>query len=80
VGAFHQGHKSVGAVHGRQGTNIRFDTALTRVFLASQFDLEPRDVVYVATTGFAKYNAVISQILPTVTTVFQLSELHNLTK
>jgi len=36
--------------------------------------------VYVATTGFAKYNAVISQILPTVTTVFQLSELHNLNK
>ena len=52
----------------------------TNVFLASQFDLEPRDVVYVATTGFAKYNAVISQILPTVTTVFQLSELHNLNK
>ena len=52
----------------------------TNVFLASQFDLEPRDVVYVATTGFAKYNAVISQILPTVTTVFQLSELHNLSK
>lgn len=52
----------------------------TNVFLASQFDLEPRDVVYVASTGFAKYNAVISQILPTVTTVFQLSELHNLNK
>lgn len=50
------------------------------VFLASQFHLQPRDVVYVEQTGFAKYNAVISQILPTVTTVFELSELHNLNK
>ncbi len=50
------------------------------VFLASQFQLDPRDVVYVESTGFAKYNAVISQILPTVTTVFELAELKNLTK
>lgn len=50
------------------------------VFLASQFHLDPRDVVYVESTGFAKYNAVISQILPTVTTVFELAELKNLTK
>ncbi|HEU0196346.1 MAG TPA: polysaccharide biosynthesis/export family protein [Nevskiaceae bacterium] len=50
------------------------------VFLAGQFDLDPRDVVYVKSTGFSKYNAVIAQILPTVTTVFELAELKTLTK
>ena len=47
------------------------------VLLASQFDLEPRDVVYVSETAFAQYNSIISQLLPTVTTIF---ELHQLTK
>ncbi|MBY8965064.1 polysaccharide biosynthesis/export family protein [Algiphilus sp. NNCM1] len=40
--------------------------------LADQFQLEPRDVIYVSATGFAKYNRIIRQILPTVSTFFQL--------
>lgn len=50
------------------------------VFLATQFQLEPSDVVYVEATGFAKYNSVIAQILPTVTTLFQLASLKRLTE
>lgn len=48
------------------------------VFLAGQFRLRPRDVVYVKATDFYKYNSIIAQILPTVTTVFQLAELNHL--
>lgn len=47
----------------------------TGVFLAGHFELEPRDVVYVANTLFARYNDVINQILPTVSTVFQIDRL-----
>lgn len=43
--------------------------------LADRFELLPRDVVYVASTGFARYNRVIQQILPTVSTLFQLDRL-----
>lgn len=69
------------ATPGQPSTIYALDLSkAANVFLASQFHLDPRDVVYVESTGFAKYNAVISQILPTVTTVFQLAELKNLTK
>jgi polysaccharide biosynthesis/export protein len=44
------------------------------VLLASQFPLRPRDVVYVQATEFAQYNAVINQLLPTITAVFELTE------
>jgi len=44
------------------------------VLLASQFPLQPRDVVYVQATEFAQYNSVINQLLPTITAVFELSE------
>jgi polysaccharide export outer membrane protein len=47
------------------------------VLLASQFRLQPRDVLYVKATAFAQYNAIIADLLPTVTTIF---ELHQLTK
>ena len=50
------------------------------VLMASAFQLEPRDVVYVPTTAFSQYNSVISELLPTVTTIFQLLEIHRLTK
>lgn len=43
--------------------------------LADRFLLKPRDVVYVAATGFARYNRVIQQVLPTVSTLFQLERL-----
>lgn len=45
------------------------------VFLASQFQLQPRDVVYVKATDFAQYNAVIAQFLPTLTAIFQARQL-----
>jgi polysaccharide export outer membrane protein len=39
--------------------------------LAAQFPLEHRDVVFVETNGLANYNRVASQILPTVTAIWQ---------
>jgi polysaccharide export outer membrane protein len=47
------------------------------MLLANEFMLQPRDVVYVQATEFSQYNAIITQLLPTVTTIF---ELHQLTK
>jgi polysaccharide export outer membrane protein len=45
------------------------------LLLAGEFELMPRDVVYVKATGFAKYNLVISQVLPTITSIFQLDRV-----
>lgn len=45
------------------------------ILLASQFPLQPRDVVYVKATDFAKYNTVITQLLPTVQSIFYLNQL-----
>jgi polysaccharide export outer membrane protein len=47
------------------------------MLLASEIPLAPRDVVYVKATDFSKYNAVINQLLPTITAVFQLDSLVN---
>lgn len=47
----------------------------TSVFLASQFQLQPRDVVYVKSTAFYKYNSIINQLLPTVSSIFYLNQL-----
>jgi len=44
------------------------------VLLASQFPLQPRDVVYVQATEFAQYNSVINALLPTITAVFELTQ------
>lgn len=49
----------------------------TGLLLAGEFELLPRDVVYVKTTGFAKYNSMINQLLPTISAVFQLDRLIN---
>lgn len=40
------------------------------LLLATQFELRPRDVVYVSTYELARWNRVISQILPTVETLY----------
>lgn len=45
------------------------------VLLAGEFELQARDVVYVKATGFAKYNSVINQFLPTISAIFQLDRL-----
>lgn len=42
------------------------------LLLAGEFNLQPRDVVYVQATGFAKYNLVVNQLLPTITSVFEI--------
>lgn len=45
------------------------------ILLAGEFQLSPRDVVYVKATNFAKYNLVIQQLLPTVTYLYQYQRL-----
>ncbi|MBU6471841.1 MAG: polysaccharide biosynthesis/export family protein [Alphaproteobacteria bacterium] len=40
------------------------------MLLANGFQLEPQDVVYVATAGLVSWDRVINQILPTVQTVY----------
>ncbi len=47
------------------------------LLLAGELVLHPRDVVYVKATDFAKYNTIINQLLPTISTVFQLDALIN---
>ena len=42
------------------------------ILLASEFDMQPRDVVYIKRTGFAKYNAVIAVLVPTINAIFQV--------
>ncbi len=48
------------------------------MLLATQFELRPQDVVYVASTGLADWNRVINQILPTVQTLYETKVLGNL--
>lgn len=43
--------------------------------LGTQFMLQPTDVVYVTAAPVSLWNRVLSQILPSLTTLFQLSEI-----
>ncbi|MEX0732992.1 MAG: polysaccharide biosynthesis/export family protein [Aquisalimonadaceae bacterium] len=45
------------------------------LILASRFQLEPRDIVFVSASGLVRYNRVIEQILPTVQFLFQTDRL-----
>ena len=45
------------------------------LLLANQFEMKPRDVVYVASTDLTRWDRVISQILPTVQLLFFTQEL-----
>lgn len=45
------------------------------VLLAGEFALAPRDVVYVKSTDFSKYNSIIGQLLPTISAIFQIDRL-----
>lgn len=47
------------------------------LLVAGEFEVQPRDVVYVAPTDFSKYNSVINALLPTISAVFQLERLVN---
>jgi polysaccharide export outer membrane protein len=45
------------------------------LLLATQFQLRPRDVVFVSTYKLAQWNRVIAQILPTITTLWTTYDL-----
>lgn len=45
------------------------------MLLATQFELLPQDVVYVASTRLAKWNRVVSQLLPTIQSLWQTKSL-----
>lgn len=45
------------------------------LLLAGEFVMESKDVVYVKATGFAKYNSIIAQLLPTISAIFQIDSL-----
>lgn len=47
------------------------------MLLATQFDLHPQDVVYVAAADVSTWNRVISQILPTVQALYEAKVLVN---
>lgn len=45
------------------------------LLLADEFQLHPRDIVYVSTNGFVRFNRVITQILPTISSIYQTHAL-----
>ena len=45
------------------------------MLLATQFEMQPQDVVFVPPTGLARFNRFISLILPTVQTLWQTQSL-----
>jgi polysaccharide export outer membrane protein len=45
------------------------------MLLAAQFKLKPQDVVYVATADISAWNRIVSQILPTVQTIYETKVL-----
>lgn len=49
----------------------------TSYILADQFELQPRDVVFVTAAPVARWNRVISLIMPTVTGLYQISRTDN---
>lgn len=42
---------------------------------ATHFELRPRDVVYVASTGLSRFNAVVQQLLPSLQEIFYIDRL-----
>ena len=61
---------------GGQATVLKLDLGSPLgLLLAGEIELQPRDVVYVASTDFAKYNSVIGQLLPTISAIFQADAL-----
>lgn len=50
---------------------------INSLVLSEKFEVYPRDLIYVDRTGLATYNSVVTQILPTVSTLFQLDRLLN---
>ncbi|MEF8943523.1 MAG: polysaccharide biosynthesis/export family protein [Desulfohalobiaceae bacterium] len=50
-------------------------SAVSSLILADRFRLQPRDVIYVASSGLVPWNRFVNQILPTVTTIYRLDRL-----
>jgi len=48
---------------------------ISDLLIAENFKLIHHDIVYVDRTGLASFNSVISQVLPTVSTIFQLDRV-----
>ena len=46
---------------------------VTNLALASRFDMQPNDILYVDPTGLARWNRIISLILPSTTTISTVS-------
>jgi polysaccharide export outer membrane protein len=47
------------------------------LLLATQFPLQPQDVVFVSSTNLVRWNRVMSQILPTIQGLWQTDVLIN---
>ena len=45
------------------------------LILSTQFQLKPMDIVYVTSAPLARWNRVVSQIIPTVTSIYQLDRV-----
>jgi polysaccharide export outer membrane protein len=50
---------------------------IAALVLAEQFELQPHDIVYVTSAPLARWNRVISLLLPSVATVDNLNDINN---
>ena len=45
------------------------------LILSTQFQLQPMDIVYVTSAPVARWNRIVSQLIPTVTSLYQLDRI-----